>query len=377
MADKQRSTVNLLCVSWLPDYKVTGKIQPLIDSPRVEKIYLVRREPYANDKVTTYSPPAWMRKSLLLSESYRLLMVLFLCATKRIDAIIGYGMVLHGLFGHIGGRLFRKPVIQLILGKVEFDFFEKSDFRRRILKSMLDRAFAIGVRGENTYEMLADQGVPKERLFIAHNVFDFSKFPVPPEGAKKDIDVVNVGRIEPWRRLDVLLRSLAVVKKKHANLRAVIIGGGWTGDREYNRLLILKSTLGLDDNVEFLGTLPREEVTGYHHRARMFMMTSEADGLPMAMIEGLATGLPCVVPEDADITTVAKHDENALIVQVGDVDGFANAIFRLLDDPELYGRLSDGARQLRIDKAHEYSLAGISEVWDGVLVMLLDKINRR
>jgi glycosyltransferase involved in cell wall biosynthesis len=109
----------------------------------------------------------------------------------------------------------------------------------------------------------------------------------------------------------------------------------------------------------------------------MFMMTSEADGLPMAMIEGLATGLPCVVPEDADITTVAKHDENALIVQVGDVDGFANAIFRLLDDPELYGRLSDGARQLRIDKAHEYSLAGISEVWDGVLVMLLDKINRR
>lgn len=360
--------LRLVCLCRLPDHKVTQKISPLFTSELVERIYLVRRLPYEGPKVVCYCPPRWMRRFVVFSECYRLLATLFLCATKRPHALVGYGLVLHGLIASISGCLFRIPVIQLLLGKVDFTVFERSWVRRRIFEFAIRQAAFIGVRGEHTKQRLVRQGVSAEKLFIPHNVFDFQDF--PPATRPKDIDVINVGRHIAFRRLDILLRVFARLRESRNGLRFVQIGGGWTGDQETRKLHKLAKDLRLDSCLEFVGALDHDDVVDYLQRARLFCMTSEDDGLPMAMIEAMSCGVPCVVPEDADITTVAQHDSNALVVRMGDIEEFASAITRLLDDETLYGRIQAGALKLREERAWDYSLKGVREVWETVLVQL-------
>jgi len=368
MSTNQYTGLHLICVSRLPDYKVTSKIRPLIVSDLVERIYLVRRTSYSAPKVVCYSPPSWMQKSVLLTELYRLLTILYLCATRDVHALIGFGLVLHGLYVAFAGRLFRKPYIQLILGKVEFTIFEQLPYGHNLLDFAIRDANFIGVRGENTKAKLRQEGLPVERLFIPHNVFEFSDF--QPTSLSKEFDIINVGRLESFRRIDILLQVIAKLREQREQLRVIIIGGGWTSDREMKRLQQLSRQLDLEQIVQFAGTIDHDKVVEYLNRSRLFFMTSEGDGMPMAMIEAMACGLPCVVPDDADITTVAKHEHNSLVVSLGDIDGFVSAINRLLDDDVLYNKLSNRALQLRSEKALDYSLNAVQRIWEKVLVQL-------
>ena len=90
----------------------------------------------------------------------------------------------------------------------------------------------------------------------------------------------------------------------------------------------------------------------------------------MAMIEAMSCGLPCIVPDDADITTLAKHEYNALVVPVGDTEGFANSISRLLTDQPLYDKLTQNARKIVTEKKEEYSLQNISVIWRQILTTI-------
>jgi len=97
----------------------------------------------------------------------------------------------------------------------------------------------------------------------------------------------------------------------------------------------------------------------------------------MAMIEAMACGLPCVISDVSDIPTVAIHDHNALLVPVGDVDGFADQILRLLTDHELYDRLSANALKIREERQYEYSLENTVNTWNVFLKKLTEKpLNR-
>lgn len=123
---------------------------------------------------------------------------------------------------------------------------------------------------------------------------------------------------------------------------------------------------GLSNNVHFAGQ--QADIYGYLKRSKVFIMTSEAEGLPMAMIEALSCGVPCIMPDDSDINTVAIHEMNSLVVPVGDVEAFAESIKRLLTDETLYNlwqaMLSSFARrrQRNIQAAFDVNIRGTFNV---------------
>jgi glycosyltransferase involved in cell wall biosynthesis len=98
-------------------------------------------------------------------------------------------------------------------------------------------------------------------------------------------------------------------------------------------------------------------------RARLFVMTSRMEGLPMAMIEALTCGVPVVVPDVGDVTTVAKHGENAWVVRDQTPEAYAEAIVTLLSDEPRRARLAEGALALRERFAAEYSLEAAQRAW--------------
>ena len=98
------------------------------------------------------------------------------------------------------------------------------------------------------------------------------------------------------------------------------------------------------------------------------MLTSEREGLPMAMIEAMSLGLPCVVPDVGDIRDVANDSFNAFVVRPLDVDAFVTKLTRLFEDEVLYKRISKNAIETIRKKEKEFSLQHNIEIWGKILL---------
>jgi L-malate glycosyltransferase len=163
----------------------------------------------------------------------------------------------------------------------------------------------------------------------------------------------------PVKQLELLLRALALVKLTRPQLRAAVVGGGYLRAS----LQALAAQLGLQANVEFTGARPQEEVAGWLRRSRVFVMTSKVEGLPMAMVEALSCGVPVVMPDVGDVTSVAHDGENAWIVKQPSPEAYAEALSTLLADAGRRERLAEGARRTRARFEAEYSLEAAQTAW--------------
>ena len=355
--------MKILALCGLIDKKLFSKIEPLMKLKCVEKIYVVRRHRIKGDKIQCFSPPGILSGNIFTTEIYRVIISFLLCLTSKTDVLIGFGLILHGIYADLLGKLFRKKVIQLVLGKNDLLLtYSGKKIRKKILMQFLKRADFIGVRGENFRQMLIEKGVDREKIFIPHNVFDFNE--LQPVDKPKEYDLIYVGWLSYYKRVDVLLEVIAKVKDRYkGHIKTALIGDGPLR----NDLEKQVEQLGIEGNVQFLGQRNLKEINDYLNRSKIFVMASQGEGLPMAMIEAMSCSLPCVMFDDADIATVAKNGYNALVVELHDVDAFADAIIRLLSDEELYAQLAKNALRIREDYAYEYSLENVMRIWKEVL----------
>ena len=92
-------------------------------------------------------------------------------------------------------------------------------------------------------------------------------------------------------------------------------------------------------------------------------MTSQMEGLPQAMIEAMSCGVPVVISATGDVTTLARHGENAWVVPEPTAEAFAEAVDRLLSDEGLYQRLVAGCLALREQFRREYGMEAAVAQW--------------
>jgi glycosyltransferase involved in cell wall biosynthesis len=218
------------------------------------------------------------------------------------------------------------------------------------------------VRGERSARALAPLGLPPGRVFVPPNVFEAGPF-APEPATAREWDVVFVGGFEPVKRLEVLLEAIALARGRLGRLRALLIGDG----PERARVEAARSRLGLDEDVALESWLPAEQVARRLRQSRLLALTSRYEGLPMAMIEALSCGVPVLVPDVGDVTTVARHGENAWVVAEGTPKAYAAALVALLGDRERLARLAEGALTTRARFARDYSLDSAVAAWRGVL----------
>ena len=176
--------------------------------------------------------------------------------------------------------------------------------------------------------------------------------------------VLFVGRLVPYKGVDVLLRALPAVPEAHA----VLVGEGPLRAE----LEGLASALGLSHRVSFAGALSDEALAAHYHAADLFALPSvtpnEAFGL--VQLEAHACGLAVVSTNlPTGVPFANKHGESGLVVEPGDVAGLGDALARLLRDPELRARLG---RQARERQKKEFSLEVMADRVLGTYRELLD-----
>jgi phosphatidylinositol alpha-1,6-mannosyltransferase len=164
--------------------------------------------------------------------------------------------------------------------------------------------------------------------------------------------VLAVARLAPadaYKGIDTLICAWPQVAARVPEARLEIIGDG--SDRP--RLMKIADTLSLDGNIRFAGRVSDEELQRAYARATVFALPgrhsfgppAQGEGFGMVFVEAGAAGLPVVAGRAAGALAAVEDEENGLLVDPNDPGGVANAIVRLLMDPELAERLGRGGQR--------------------------------
>ena len=150
--------------------------------------------------------------------------------------------------------------------------------------------------------------------------------------------VGTVANFKSHKRLDQMLRAAALVRRYVPGVRFVLVGQGPL-EPELRRLA---QTLHLGDTVVFAGF--REDAPRVCSTFDVFALSSEHEGLSIALIEALALGKPAVVTDVGGLTEVIEDERQGYIVPVGQPLIFGDRIVRLLEDPGLRARMGAEGR---------------------------------
>ena len=148
--------------------------------------------------------------------------------------------------------------------------------------------------------------------------------------------LVWVGRLDPVKGLDDLIEAMVVVGKE-SNAHLALIGDG-----EYRAAIeALIARLRLGDRVTLLGR--RDDVGSILKAADVFVFPSYTEGMPNALLEAMAAGLPVVASDILANREVLVHERTGLLAAVRNPQSIAVAILRLIADPDEAARLGKAA----------------------------------
>jgi glycosyltransferase involved in cell wall biosynthesis len=145
--------------------------------------------------------------------------------------------------------------------------------------------------------------------------------------------VASVGRFAPEKGFDVLVRAMAELPRA----RLVLFGDG----EERANLESLAERLGLSERVHFAGWVSSPWDTSF--QIDIFAMPSRREGFGITAVEAMMSRIPVVASDAGGIPEIVEHERTGLLVPVDDPKALAEAIGRLLDDPQLRERLVDAA----------------------------------
>jgi colanic acid/amylovoran biosynthesis glycosyltransferase len=169
------------------------------------------------------------------------------------------------------------------------------------------------------------------KLAIVHCGIDPTTWEVAERGGRTGrLELLSVGRLVADKGQGVLLDALAALRRDGHDVRATFAGDG--PDRA--GLERRAQRLGLADAVAFEGSVGQDRVRDLYGAADVFCLPSFAEGVPVVLMEAMATGLPVVTTRIMGIPELVEHGVSGELVPPGRPDALAGAIARLATDAD-------------------------------------------
>jgi glycosyltransferase involved in cell wall biosynthesis len=175
------------------------------------------------------------------------------------------------------------------------------------------------------------------RLGVDHRVF----VPNPPIDRSGAIEIVCVGRMVPAKGHLILLRAFAELLRCGYNLRLLLIGDG----DERSGLESFVRSENINASVIFEGSLSHEATRQRLARADIFVLSSFAEGLPVALMEAMAMEIPCVSTFVAGIPELIRDGVEGLLVPPSSEQALFTAMERMVCDADLRRNLARAGRR--------------------------------
>lgn len=211
--------------------------------------------------------------------------------------------------------------------------------RRRLIRAACKRAAGVICVSNNLADSMAANGIDPERLHVVPNGVDGERFKYQDRGAAratlrsstaltglKDLDderiVLFVGHLVPVKGPDILLGCWTRIYDDCSGAHLVFAGDGV----QRRALEEAARNLGMGDKVHFVGAQDHDRVATWMAAADLLCLPSRAEGMPNAMLEALATGLPVIATDVGCCREVLEHVEGCAIVPREDPEALADAL---------------------------------------------------
>lgn len=204
----------------------------------------------------------------------------------------------------------------------------------------------VGVSEHTTRNLVRYERIPESRLVTIPNGIDLPPPSRPRRevraslGLPDDVPVVGTaGRLTHQKGLEYLVRAAAALRPRHPGLHTLIVGEG----PEREPLEELARSLGVQDRVLFLGV--RMDIADLFGALDLYALPSRWEGLPMAILEAMAAGLPVVASSVGGVPTAIRHGQEGLLVPAEDDGALAQALDEVLSDPSTLARMGSASRR--------------------------------
>jgi len=295
-------------------------------------------------------------RNLLISLSFSLNLLLALFRHRdEYDLVHFHGASLPLIFNVIPLKLMRKKILAKVAGakmKIEAGSFRGAYlFLGNIFIRILRKVDAfVAISSEIRDDLVKDGFDPTVIHCIPNFIMRDQFHPLPERGARDrlkkslGIDAASKvltfsGRLVQRKRVDVLLRAAAEVLKLRRDVVLIILGHGELKAELEN----MAGSLGIQERISFRNFVPN--VFDYLHITDIFVFPSEKEGLPNALLEAMACGLPVIASRIGGVVDIVRDRENGLLVTPGDQQELGKAILELLEDEALRRSLAANAAE--------------------------------
>jgi glycosyltransferase involved in cell wall biosynthesis len=186
---------------------------------------------------------------------------------------------------------------------------------------------------EGVRQRLLSSGVNPDRIALIRNGVDLHPFKdlrrLTSFDVHRPLRVGLVARLSHEKGVDLFLRAAAIALKAQPNALFVVAGDG--PDRPALEALIRE--LGLQQHLTLLGR--QENMPAFYASLDVLVLSSRIEGLPMALLEGMASGLPVVATAVGEVPQVIENGRSGRIVAPGNYEALAAAIIQILEDGRL------------------------------------------
>jgi sugar transferase (PEP-CTERM/EpsH1 system associated) len=243
--------------------------------------------------------------------------------------------------GRVLGRLANVPIVI----SSERTMGQESPWRyrlNRVTHPLADRITCVSQQVEDF--VVGQIGIPRDKTVVIPNGIDVKHFKNLYKDNKmrstyhlpRDVPVIGtVTRLNRVKRLDVLLQAIELLQETHG----VIVGEG----PEHEYLKAQATRLGLSERISFTGH--QRDVRPWLAAFDIFVLSSDWEGMSNALLEAMAAGLPVVATAVGGTPEVVVEGETGFLVPPRDPEALAEAILRLLRDPDLRRRMGEAGRK--------------------------------
>jgi len=333
-----------------------AKYIPLSMVDRVESILVIRKSKGPSISRVKYYELPTLCKNFLFNHLITPFILLRKARNKKTDLILSYHFVPHAYFAYIASLLSGKDFIFAQTGGDIQEKFRKP-FWRFVIKMVYKRAKYILVPGKQARDFWIKHIPVKDKIHVLHSTIDIDVFK-PNPSIKKDIDILYVGILNERKQVDRIIKAFSLLVKENKTLKLGIVG---KGPLEKD-LKDLTKKLELVSNVEFFGF--QNDVTSFLERSRIFIMASQMEGLPVALMEAMASGLLCIAPARDNIPTVLRTRETGFLMPDSEQITINKTLNEACSKYSSYKHLGDNAR---LEICNNYSYTYAINKWNELL----------
>ncbi|MDD5178471.1 MAG: glycosyltransferase family 4 protein [Candidatus Nanoarchaeia archaeon] len=226
-----------------------------------------------------------------------------------------------GIFFHRLGDVYIKELGSIVGGFSKF-------FEDNLMKLIYKRMKFVTI-SESSKKGMIEIGLKEKNISIINPGVDLAMF---KRGRKTIIPTIcSVGRLNEYKSIDHLIKAMPLILKKVKNASLLIAGRGY----KEKELKDLVNSLGLQNNIKFLGFISNESLSRLYNGSWVLVNTSMKEGWGLTAIDAAASGTAIINADSPGLRETVLDNENGFLYKYGNIEELSEKIIKILTDSEL------------------------------------------